>query len=76
MIFHTRDQYGAFVAGDTETGRTAYAYSSSPNSDAARKAPREVAAEMMAHESKSLRSYLSSRADYDARNWERLGVLA
>lgn len=50
MIVFKLTNDGAFLAGDTETGRTAYAYPTSDHAFAARKHPQKVANEMMRNE--------------------------
>lgn len=61
---------GGFVAGDRATGRTAYAYPTSPNAEAARKAPLTVAREMLAESNVIAQTPVWGRQqDYDSRNW-------
>jgi hypothetical protein len=64
---------GAFVAGDTESGFTCYAYQSSQHADAARKSPAKVAEKMIRKELKSSRASMYAK-DYDARNWQILNA--
>ena len=61
---------GAFVAGDTDTSRTAYAYPTSVYARAAQKRPELVAFDMVTH----LTQFPASDpiAELDARNWERI----
>jgi hypothetical protein len=73
MISYKLFRDGAFVAGDSETRRTCYAYPGSVHSKNARKHPKEAAMEMMEVEN----SYELWRDDkrfakYDAANWKRL----
>lgn len=74
MIFWHMDDHGGFTAGDTETGLTSYAYPSSPNAGEARRNPASVARRMLAVEPGLWRT-TTSAAEYDCRNWARLGVL-
>ena len=69
MIVHTMLADGGFVAGDTVSRLTCYAYPSSTSATRAKKAPYTIAKEMVAGERAS-----SNRADYDARNWARLNA--
>ena len=62
---------GAFIAGDTETGRTAYAYPSSTYAMQAKRHPKTVAAEMMADENSTGR-WRDAFDDYDLRHWTRI----
>lgn len=66
---------GAFVAGDTESKQTCYAFPSSSSATSARKSPERVAADMMKRES-VLSDAMRDRVavGYDARNWERLNA--
>lgn len=61
---------GGFLAGDTETGFTSYAYPTSTHADFAKRQPgaqAKIAAEMMEVEIAT-----PYRVEYDARNWLRL----
>lgn len=62
---------GAFVAGDTASGKTAYAYPTSTNAEAAKKATparrQKLAASMVGYEIAT-----GDRAEYDARHWRQL----
>jgi hypothetical protein len=69
LIVHTFTQDGAFVAGDTVSRLTCYAYPSSTHALRARKAPYMIAERMVSGERAS-----PTRADYDARNWARLNA--
>lgn len=60
---------GAFVAGDPDTGLTAYAYPTSISATKARKTPVTVAKEMLSRE---VVTRTHDRTDYDLRNWQRL----
>lgn len=64
---------GGFVAGDTISRRTAYAYPTSPHATIARTMPERVAAEMVAS---ALRdpSPARIRGDYDTRNWQKINA--
>jgi len=70
-VVFARDAVGGFVAGDTKTRVTAYAYPSSPNAVAARLDPRGVAADMLAQENLTF-TLGGMRSDYDRANWEVL----
>jgi hypothetical protein len=63
---------GAFVAGDTESGMTTYAYPTSTNAEAAKKHPerQSIYAQSMID---SQRRNNGIGADYDDANWQRLG---
>ena len=64
---------GGFVAGDTATGRTSYAYPTSEHANIARRLPDRVAREMM----KAANAFVGcDTADYDARMWRKLPVQA
>lgn len=71
MIVFKMLKSGAFVAGDTETRLTAYAFPSSPNADRAKRCPKATASEMMAHENTLAFAHKTS-PDYDASNWKDL----
>ena len=62
---------GGFVAGDSESGMTSYAYPSSPHAVAAKKHAELVAEEMLASERADYRAIPAIR-EYDRRNWERI----
>lgn len=47
MIRYLRFADGAFLAGDTDTGRACYAYPSSPHATRAKRHPAAVATEMV-----------------------------
>ena len=47
MILYMLERDGGFLAGDTETGRAAYAYPSSDHARLARRHSGEIAAEMI-----------------------------
>ena len=51
-ILFKLDAQGGFTCGDTETGRTCYAYPTSPNANGAKKHPERVAKMMMKYENK------------------------
>jgi hypothetical protein len=67
MIVFAHDNQGNFIAGDTDTGVTGYAYSSSTYADMAKCSPDRVA-KLMLHNT-------ASGQDYNQRNWERLNQL-
>ena len=67
-IVHTFDKDGAFIAGDTETGKTCYAYPSSDHANAAKRRAAKVAKEMMDWENR-LHTVPVIRVDYDQRHW-------
>jgi len=62
---------GGFVAGDTDSKLTSYAYPTSPHAIVAKKYAKHVAEDMLAAESVWMRK-IPSVADYDARNWTLL----
>lgn len=66
---------GGFVAGDTQSRLTSYAYPTSVSAIAAKRDPNKIAHEMMRAENilLKLRSTFP-RPDYDARNWQLLGA--
>ena len=70
MIVYRMLDDGAFIAGDTATERTSYAYPTSTYATQARRDADRIAAKMMAQENKGGRA--ACVADYDARNWKRL----
>lgn len=62
---------GAFIAGDTKTGRTVYAYPTSEHASLAYQRPFCTALRMMASEN-AMGAYRDTHDDYDLRNWYRL----
>jgi hypothetical protein len=77
-IVFTQDAQGGFVAGDTETRLTAYAYPSSPYANESRARPEDTAAKMIKgeawrkdHQSRTFLGAPSLR-EYDGRYWEIL----
>ena len=67
---------GAFVAGDTESGLTSYAYPTSTHADDARRNARKpVCLERLARDMLKAERHAAGRAEYDARNTERLDIL-
>lgn len=67
---------GAFVAGDTESGLTSYAYPTSTHADDARRNARKPAyLERLARDMLKDQRHAAGRAEYDARNIERLDIL-
>jgi hypothetical protein len=73
-ILYKLDAQGGFTCGDTETGRTAYAYPTSISADDAKHDPLRVARRMMKHENESKPGWRDAKpyADKDA---ERMAVL-
>ena len=71
-IVYTFDKDGAFVAGDTETRITVYAYPTSIHALGAKRHAKAVARIMIEEET---RHGLAHEMEYDARNWERLGLV-
>ena len=64
---------GGFVAGDTESRLTSYAYPTSTHANAAKRKPEATAREMVKNESRALHSFGVPRVvEYDAHNWQRL----
>ena len=66
---------GAFVAGDTETRATAYAYPSSPRAERAKRFPEREASAMIAEQAwRVAQGYaqVHSPRHYDAANWRKL----
>lgn len=62
---------GGFVAGDTDSRLTSYAYPSSPHAIVAKKHARLVAEDMLGSESVWMRK-VPAVAEYDTRNWKML----
>ena len=73
MIRFKLETNGAFIAGDTETGRTVYAYPSSTHATQAKWHPKTVAAKMMTAEN-SAGKWRDAFDDYDLRNWTRINA--
>lgn len=71
-ILHMHTTDGAFIAGDSETGLTSYAYPSSEFAEKARRTPTKVAAEMMESESGWARKVAPGAVQRDA---ERMALL-
>jgi hypothetical protein len=63
---------GAFVAGDTDSRLTSYAYPTSIHATKAKRRPGKVAAAMIAGEEAAITATRNIRSDYDERNWQRL----
>jgi hypothetical protein len=63
---------GSFVAGDSESGLTSYAYPSSEYATKARRNPTEVASAMIKSEGVLSRTYSEYAKEYDRKNWETL----
>lgn len=75
MIVYEFGKDGSFVAGDTVTGRTVYAYPASSNATQARRKGKALpTAQAMMKKENALGDWRSSwfGPDYDARNWARL----
>jgi hypothetical protein len=78
MVVYEFGQDGSFVAGDTETGLTCYAYPTSPSATEAKRkgAALRIAKRMVAGELTWMREDGAPAAalcrEYDARNWARL----
>ena len=73
MHIYNLDAQGGFTCGDTETGHTAYAYSSSEHATAAKRDPAKVAVEMLRQANYSnplCPADIVTQAN--ARNWKRL----
>ena len=67
---------GAFVAANTESGFTSYAYPSSTHADdACRNAHKPAYLERLARSMVETQTPGVGRAEYDARNTERLDIL-
>lgn len=73
MIKFNFTNEGGFVAGDTDTGHTSYAYPASIHAKQAKREPAKVAAEMMAgvHQTNPY-CYPEVVKTYDAHNWPRI----
>jgi hypothetical protein len=72
MIAYAFPKDGGFIAVDKATGRTAFAYATSPHETAARKHPLKVAREMLANVYTPTNPDSPSAAKvkaYDERNW-------
>lgn len=59
---------GGFVAGDTDSQITSYAYPSSPHALVAKRHPKAVAEDMLGSEKIHYRQ-LESVKEYDRKNW-------
>ena len=73
MIVYKLLEDGAFVAGDTETKHTNYAYPESDRAMEAKKSPLRAASSMMEFNN-ALSDPYGLFAEYDARNWARLSA--
>jgi hypothetical protein len=73
-ILHRFIACGAFVAGDTHTGRTCYAYETSPNAVFAKRKPEMVAENMLSRENEcgAWRDQIAAHKAFDAANWKHL----
>ena len=67
-IVYAHDKDGSFIAGDTASRMTCYAYPSSTHATQAKRNTPKVAAEMIAGE----QPHHLSRPAYDRLNWERI----
>ena len=65
---------GGFVAGDPATGRTAYAYPNSAYAEWAKHNPAREAEMMLRSANRYGGPNAQETADYDARNWARMGA--
>ena len=72
MIVYRMLDDGGFVAGDTATERTSYAYPTSTYATQAKRHPDRVAAEKMTAENIHRYGNPAIFVDYDARNWSLL----
>lgn len=73
MQVHVFTSDGGFVAGDSITGLTAYAYPTSVDAETAKRDAARIAMEMLNHEiSHSYAHASESGKDYDRRNWKLL----
>ena len=76
IILYKVCEDGAFVAGDTESGLTSYAHPTSTHADDARRNARKPAyLERLARDMLKAERHAATRAEYDARNTERLDIL-
>lgn len=68
-IIHGFDQSGGFIAADTDTGRSAYAYVTSSAATRAKRNPDKVAADLMRVENQFAASWrdVPQYRDRDAR---------
>jgi hypothetical protein len=73
-IVHHLDAQGGFTVGDTDTGRTRYAYPTSAHAKWAARNPDREAAMMIASANRYAGPNARETADYDARNWLRLNA--
>jgi hypothetical protein len=71
IVYRTLDD-GGFVAGDTATERTSYAYPTSTYATMAKRHAERTAAEMMTSENIHRHGNGAPFGDHDARNWVRL----
>lgn len=71
-IVHKLLPDGGFVAGDTETRITCYAYPTSSHAVSAKKKPQETADEMIAGERSNAFVPSDIRLSTDERNWKLL----
>lgn len=69
------DAQGAFIAGDTATEMTSYAYPSSAFASQAKRAPAKVAAEMIKDTIAYGRHGFTHEIDGDYRNWAKLNTV-
>lgn len=74
MIYYHLGADGSFVAGDSVTRVTSYAFPTSTHATKARRSPASVAKEMLDQENEfSSRAMIGDHVQqYDERNWTRL----
>lgn len=73
MIIYLLDTDGAFIAGDTDTEATAYAYPTSEHATKAKRNPEGVAREMTFHAHYTNQFCPKDIVDRaNARNWSKL----
>ena len=63
---------GGFVAGDSDSRMTSYAYPGSPHALVAKQHPKAVAEDMLESERQSFRK-VPAIHQYDAKNWILIG---
>jgi len=71
-LLYAFDEQGGFICGDTETGRTAYAYPTSTNATKALKNPAKIAKYMMDHENTCSRIWRDKFFSKDMERMEKL----
>lgn len=73
-IYYAHDADGAFIAGDTETGLTSYAYPTSPHAVDARTRA-ELVARAMLSSARLCKVPSAILTAYNERQWCRLAAL-